>query len=313
MYENEKGYLIVDVHVHPKRRGVLIVDEILNVMDEDNVKLSILLARDTDPNDLNRPDVKDTMVEKLRRSDFLVHMGMDDFFHVFELFMLMRERLSRTVSNVELANIVKQHPGRFLGLGSINLCKSEEYVRDKLREIDELSLAGAKFWPQLQFFNPAESENYRIVCEHFQKKGKIIMMHTGTCPGPWEIPELSEDANPKLLEPVLRDYDVQVIIAHFGYYSATCPGIWFKEALELGRKYANVWFDISAVAYILREEKIVEAIRNNVGFDKVLFGSDYIEYVKPSIDIIINNPHLKENEKERILGLNAVELFKLKM
>ncbi len=313
MSTSTSNYIIIDVHVHPKRRGVVIIDEILKVMKDNNIKLSVLLARDTDPSDIDRPHIRKTIITRLMKSDFLARLGMDDYFHILEIFELMRERLGRTVSNKELASYINTHPDKFLGLGSINLCKDEEYVKNKLREIEDLKLAGAKFWPQLQFFDPANCDNFRIVCERFQKTKKVIMVHTGTCPGPWEIPELSEDANPQKLEPVLREYDVQIILAHFGYYSATCPGIWFREALELGKKYDNVWFDISAVAYILRDIRIIEKIRTYVGFDRVLFGSDYLEYVKPSIDIIVNSPYLKEDEKELIFGLNAIRLFNLKL
>jgi predicted TIM-barrel fold metal-dependent hydrolase len=305
-------YIIIDTHVHPKRGGRVIINEILKIMEEYGVTLSFLLARDTDPCDLDRPEIKRYIISRLINSDFLQRLEMNDYTHLLEIFELMRERLRRTVSNKELASYVNANPDKFIGLGSINLSKSEDYVRSKLREIDELGLAGVKFWPQLQFFNPVTSENLRIVCMHFQRVKKVIMVHTGTCPGPWEIPELSEYANPKNLEPILKEYDVPIILAHFGYYSATCPGIWFQEALELGERYTNVWFDVSAVTYILRNERIVEKIRRYVGFERVLFGSDYLEYVKPSIDIILTSPYLKEEEKKLILGFNAVKLFNLK-
>jgi len=313
MTSSYSDYVIIDVHVHPKRGGRVVIDEILKIMNEYNIMLSALLARDTDPDDVNRPEIRKYIISKLVNSYFLQRLDADDYIHIIEIFELMRERLGRTVSNRELASYVSTYPNKFIGLGSINLSKDSEYVKNKLRELDELGLAGAKFWPQLQFFNPADSENFRIVCEHFQRVKKVIMVHTGTAPGPWEIPELSEYANPKNLEPILKEYDVPIILAHFGYYSATCPGIWFQEALELGKKHTNVWFDVSAVTYILSNEKLVERIRRYVGFERVLFGSDYLEYVKPSIDIILTSPYLKEEERRLILGLNAIKLFNLKL
>jgi predicted TIM-barrel fold metal-dependent hydrolase len=49
------------------------------------------------------------------------------------------------------------------------------------------------------------------------------------------IPILSKDANPKYLEPVVKEYDsVPFVLAHFGAYSSITPGIWFDEAVQLG-------------------------------------------------------------------------------
>ncbi len=306
--------VIVDVHVHPKREGVPVIDLILRLMDENCVRISVLLGRDTDPSDVDREDIRRKILERLIKSQYYQRfIGFDDVIHIEFLLASMRDRLSRVTTNYEIAEFVRIAPDRFIGMGSINLSKDENYVKNKIKEIIELNLAGAKFWPQLQFFNPSTSENFRIVAQQFSKYKKIVMVHTGTAPGPWEIPELSEDANPKYLEPILREYDVKVILAHMGYYSAIAPGIWFREALELGKRYSNVYFDISAVAYILSKEKYVDMIRKYVGFDRILFGSDYLEYIEPSINIVMNSQYLSSSEKENVLGFNAIRLFGIKI
>lgn len=76
-------------------------------------------------------------------------------------------------------------------------------------------------------------------------------------PGIWEVPELSRHANPKYLEPIEADYGLPIVIAHLGSYSTLNPWIWFDEAVDLGRRHGNVWFDISAVLYVLTEEWMV--------------------------------------------------------
>ncbi|MEM4488972.1 MAG: amidohydrolase family protein [Ignisphaera sp.] len=304
---------VIDVHVHPKRKNVPILDEILKLMDKFCIRISVLLGRDTDPNNIDKPEIRRYIIERLTSSPLYDRFGIDDVLHLEELLYLMKERLARVTTNSEIAEYVGRHPQRFIGMGSIDLSKGSDYVENKIKEIIGLGLAGAKFWPQLQFFNPATSENFRLVAERFSKAHKIIMVHTGTCPGPWEIPELSEYARPSYLEPIAREFEVPIIVAHFGYYSATVPGIWFKEALELGKKYDNVYFDVSAVTYILDNEKYVKLIREYVSFDRVLFGSDYLEYLETSIRIINNSRLLKYEEKEKILGLNALELFNIKL
>jgi len=309
----ELSELIVDFHVHHKRHGESIVNRILDEMKKVGVSYAVLLARDTNPTDLDRPEIRSKVEERYLTSRFVIASMSSDLLHLEEILDRMRASLGRPTTNQEVAEVVKMHPDRFVGFGSINLCKDEEYVKAKLREVDELNLRGLKLIAPLQFFNPANSENIRIVYEHFKKRRKIIMCHSGTCPGPWEIPELAEDANPKYLEPIVGEYDVPTVIAHFGYYSSLVPGIWFSEALKLGKKYANVWFDISAVAYIMGNEKIVGRIRSEVGMDRVLFGSDYLEYMGISVDSVRKSPYLKEDEKNSILGGNAAKLLQLKL
>ncbi len=213
--------------------------------------------------------------------------------------------------NSEVAGYVKDFPGLFTGLGSIFLGMDEEYVRKKIKEVDDLGLKGFKFWPAGQHFNPAESENFKLVCEYCEKTRKIITVHTGCLPGVGEIPELSLECNPLLLEPAARDYDIQIVLMHFGYYSANFPGIWFDEALELCKKYENCWGEISPNPNILTDDFLVQKIRNTMGgMDRVLFGSDYLRYLEPSINMVRNSPYLTDDEKAAVFGLNAQRLLK---
>ena len=85
-------------------------------------------------------------------------------------------------------------------------------------------------------------------------------------PGIWESPVMSKDSNPKYLEPLAKEFDsIPFVLAHFGAYSGTTPGIWFNEAVELGEKYRNVWFDISAVPYVVTEKHLIEKAKQKVG------------------------------------------------
>jgi len=85
------------------------------------------------------------------------------------------------------------------------------------------------------------------------------------------------------------------------------------EALELGKNNENVWFDIAAVTYLVTREKFVQKIRDTVGMDRVLFGSDYPAVqgvsIKMMVDDVKTSRPLTETEKEKILGLNAIELL----
>ena len=58
-------------------------------------------------------------------------------------------------------------------------------------------------------------------------------------------------------------------------------------------------------------------VRRTVGFDQVLFGSDYpsvgggVVSIESMVAEIRSSKHITENEKEKILGLNAAKLLGL--
>jgi predicted TIM-barrel fold metal-dependent hydrolase len=183
----------------------------------------------------------------------------------------------------------------------------------KLHEISDLGLKGVKMLPTLQMFNPSENKNFEKICEYCEKNRKILLYHTGCDPGPWENPRISEDANPKYLTKILETYSLKIILAHTGSYSAWKPGIWLNEALELGKKFNNVYFDTAAVSDLIFSEKILKRIKETVGLYRLLFGSDYPVVwgtdIKCEVDVIKSCEHLTTEEKEKILGLNAAEIL----
>ena len=300
---------VVDVHLHP---FVLMTDDhLLTEMDKAGVDVAVLLALDVDPTNLDRPNIIEMVHNRL------LDMYFFDVKKVIEELKVFLE-LAR-IDNEQVADFVKRHPNRFVGFGSIDLSKSQAYVEEKIREIDRLNLKGIKLIPTLQFFNPVTvKKNMEKLFEYCEKKEKIITYHTGCDPYIWEQPHFSQDANPKYLKPIVQDFEkVKVIVAHMGCYSAKVPGVWMDEALELGKENENVWFDIAAVPYVVTYRKLVDKIRRTVGFDKVLFGSDYpsvgggVVSIESMVAEIKDSKHITEEEKEKILCLNAVKLLGL--
>jgi len=296
---------VIDFHVHPIR-PVSSEEGLLDEMNLASVTRAVLLAIDVDPMDLERKEVRQMVLQRLLESCVSDAAGVEN---------AMRD-LARTarVTNEAVASMVRRHPDRFTGFGSVDICKGKRYVEEELHEIRDLGLQGVKLIPTMQFFDPSTSKDVRRVWRFCEKEDMIITHHTGCDPGPWEIPALSADANPTRLEPLLRRHRVRVIVAHMGSYSFRNPGIWLEEALALGR-FPSVWMDVAAVAHLLRDGAVVERIRETVGIDRVLFGSDYPAVlgadIKTMVKTIDESPHLTDMEKEQVLCSNAAELLEL--
>jgi hypothetical protein len=306
--------LIIDIHVHP----FLHETEILNEMNKGGVDRAVLLAIDTDPLDAEKPEIKNKLRKRHLESllDFrsLRFASIEDEIKKFfqEIINYYPEMKS---SNQEIANLVEKNSDKFIGFGSVNPNKDEDYVQMKLKEINSQGLRGIKMLPTLQLFSPVENKNFEKICEYCEKNQKVLLYHTGCDPGPWENPALSEDANPKYLRPILESYSPIIVLAHAGSYSAYKPGIWFEEAL--GKDFDNVYFDSAAASSFIYSEKILKKIREQMGLDRLVYGSDYPVVwgsdMKYEVDVIKNCEHLTEEEKKNILGLNAAKILNLSL
>jgi len=297
---------VIDAHVHPLFSQIS-ERQLIKEMDRAGVDVCVLLAMDVDENILEVKDFKNRILQKC------LSLYMLDSLRMLEGVRQILRVVKTT--NQAVAHTVRRHPKRFVGFGSVNPSKTSSYVEEKLREIERLNLRGVKLIPTLQFFNPERAQkNLARIFEFCEKKHKIVMCHTGCDPSIWEYPEFSEGANPKYLKNLVQKFrKVPVILAHMGCYSARFPGIWLDEALQLGMTQDNVWFDISAVSYVATKREFAERIRKSVGWNRVLFGSDYPvvrgEDMTSSLRDVLGSRFLTEDEKTGILGLNAAKLL----
>lgn len=297
--------LVIDTHVHPKMGAEALLAE----MDSAGVQRAVLLAVETDPNDLRDP-------ERLRQTRFRF-FRTPEARRIFwsEIEAVMLQKLTPKVTNQVAAELAAAHPDRFIGLGSANLGKDPASVENHLQEIERLGLRGIKLLPFAQFFDPATNENFLRACAWCEATGRVILLHTGCGAPPWDARAFSEDAHPDRLRPALEKYyQVPIILAHLGSYSKDEPGIWFEEALQLGKDYPNVYGDLAAVAWLVEQEWRVERMRETIGFKRILFASDYPAVanqvsVRYMIDLVRNSPYLEVDEKLDILGRNAARLF----
>lgn len=299
---------VVDFHVHPKIPDL----KMLSDMHKAGVSHAVLLATDTDPANLDRPEIIDRIRFQYSRFTHPRKMPLEEVLDAIRAGLYTQTH----VTNRDVADWVATYPEMLIGFGSVDPCKSKEYVQEKLAEIESLNFRGIKLLPYSQFFNPAENENLTLLFEYCRRTGSIILSHTGCAAGAFELPELSENSRPEHWKPLATRYpEVPIVLAHFGAYSTLKPGIWFREALELMKNCRNVYADISAADHVLEDAAKVDQIRKEACFKQVLFATDYPGPLYHGISTqrivegITHNSLLSESEKRMVLGGNAGRLL----
>jgi predicted TIM-barrel fold metal-dependent hydrolase len=299
---------VVDFHIHPKTPDLKFFAD----LNQAGVTHGVILATDTDPSDVDRPEIREELRKAYSGCAQSHRLPFDKM-----LGQIKASLYSPThVTNQDVADWVEDYPDILFGFGSVNLSKDKSYVEQKLEEIQRLKLPGVKLLPFSQFFNPSECENVNLLFEYCSQTGSIVLSHTGCAAGPFEILELSRNAYPGHWEPVLRKYpDVPLVLAHCGSYSSLIPGIWLYESLQIGKKFRNVFADIAAVDWLLEREMVVKEIRKTIGFDRILFGTDYPLPLTAGVSLaylvsgLKANILLTEKEKRKVLGENAAKLL----
>ena len=163
---------------------------------------------------------------------------------------------------------------------------------------------GVKLHPVTQRFemgDPRMAPTY----ETCQDLGIPIVSHSG--------PERAGSAfgTPKAYASVLENYpDLTMVLAHLG------GGAW-TETLEIAQAYPHAYFDCCEImewtggTNAPTYEQLGELIKG-IGPERVVMGSDFPWYdLDRSIDIVMGLPGLAQEEKEGMLGANAVRILGL--
>jgi predicted TIM-barrel fold metal-dependent hydrolase len=174
------------------------------------------------------------------------------------------------VPNETVAAAVRDHPGAFTGLGSVDPHKGDAAVAE-VANIAALGLRGVKFHPSLQAFAPDDPRYWPIfaACE---EHGLLALFHTGTSgigarqPGGQGI--RLDYAQPIRLDPVAAAHPgLTVVAAHFGY-----P--WHAELLAIALHKTNVYIDISGWSPRRLPEEVLRELRGRLA-GQFLWGSDF--------------------------------------
>jgi len=170
-----------------------------------------------------------------------------------------------------------------------------ENLEAELDRLDDCGVRGVKIMPLLQEFYPDDKGCERLY-EALIKRGMMLVTHTGR--DPLERKEVF--GTPERFARVVQCYpELKLTLAHLGGMR-----MWDESRRHLLPAGGNVYFDTAYVSFYLDEENMADLIQD-IGADRVIFGSDYPWEIPGRAVEIIQRLDLSEGEKEAILSRNA--------
>jgi len=104
--------------------------------------------------------------------------------------------------------------------------------------------------------------------------------------------------------------ELRLVLAHMG------GGAW-RQILELAQVHPNVYFDLAEIIELTgapnapTDRELAQLIQD-VGSERVMMGSDFPWYdIGHGAERIMELPLLSKEQKEAILGANAIRILKL--
>lgn len=199
------------------------------------------------------------------------------------------EELSR-VQNEWIAELVREHPGRFAGLGTVPL-QNPERAAGMVTAISELGLAGVEIGsniagepldtPGMDEFFAACAETDAVVFIHPYASLDGRLARHGLAYSIGMTTETAAAAATLVLGGILDRYPtIRIVLAHGGgaflamlpridRCTATLPGI--EGPAEMPSAYANrFWYDS-----LVYSPKSLRGLIEEVGADRVMVGTDY--------------------------------------
>ena len=233
-------------------------------------------------------------------------------------------RLERTL-NDHMAAVVAANPKRLIGLGGVPLVAPPLAVSELTRCMRELGLAGVGVSTTARDMELGDAA-LRPFWEKAEELGAVVYIHpagnTGARFAKWylwnSIGQAFEEAMAiasLMYEGILDTFpQLKICVSHGGGYMPYYMGRIARNYLEKPATRVNM--KKSPTEYLrmlyydscVYEPEVLEALVKRVGADRVLLGSDYpvgepkpVEFVESCV--------LAEEDKEKIIGLNAARLF----
>ncbi|MFQ5858948.1 MAG: amidohydrolase family protein [Anaerolineae bacterium] len=197
------------------------------------------------------------------------------------------------VSNEDVAEIVRQHPDRFLGFASVDPHKGELGVRELEHSVRELGLRGLKLHPPTQQFYASDKAYYPLWAKTEELQIPLLI-HTGhTFAGGY-----LKYAEPVYIDDVAADFpNLKIVLSHFGF-----P--WVEQVISLAWTRPNVYIELAGWSPIYIPEIIWRFARTLMA-DRFVFGTDYPGLTAERWIRDFAEVSLDQEVREKILYRNA--------
>jgi len=170
---------------------------------------------------------------------------------------------------------------------------------EHLREMADQGARGIKLHPVAQRFEPNDPRMHPVyaTCEEL---GLVVLSHTGSAKGGEPF------AEPHAFAEVLEQHPrLTLVLAHLG------GGSW-RQTLSLARAFPKVTFDLCEIIEWTGAPKAPTAeelawMIKEIGPERVMLGTDFPWYdLDRTVELVMALPVLSTEEKQQILGANAV-------
>lgn len=203
------------------------------------------------------------------------------------------------ISNDEVAEFVAASNGRLVGVGSVDISRPMQALREVRRCINELGFKAIRVLPWLWEVPPTDRRFYPVytACADLGVPFCTQIGHTGPL-----MP--SEVGRPIYLDQVALDFpELRIVGGHIGY-----P--WTEEAIAVATKHENVFIDTSAYSVTRYPPALVDFLKAH-GRHKVLFGTNYPMMTPAKALQGLDTLALDDEVKAAFLGGNAQRVFGL--
>jgi predicted TIM-barrel fold metal-dependent hydrolase len=189
--------------------------------------------------------------------------------------------------NAYIQHVIQEHPNKFFGWIFINP-KTMDSMKEVERWVGGQGWIGVKTHPFWHSYPVKMLDDVAAFCE---EKNMPILMHLGGDQKSGDYRYLPE-RHPRL----------RIIYAH-----AATP--YFREVWNYAKKKENIYVDLSSLVFT--NQGVISTAIDTIGSEKCLYGTDgpYAEVTQGRmLDRILQLP-LSDNERERILGRNFLDLI----
>ena len=194
-----------------------------------------------------------------------------------------------------VASFVARYPDRFVGVAFVTPHYPEEAIGELERAFDTLGMKFLKIYPSY-FGRPQDDPAYFPIYEWCNDRGIAVMSHASY------VFDKETVTLPARYEALTKRFPrIKWVLAHAGAGRQS-------GAIEAARTLPNVYLE---TAYAVGAPGQLEAVVEGVGADRILYGSDMPLFDARNQVGRIATADISEEDKRKILGLNAIKLLGL--